>query len=103
MTMYMVKRVLVLDHEFKAQRGPDGNWLEETRSLIRDPGGNQLVWTPKGWVPGGGNEWTGIGGSADWEEVDEEGARAAIVEMGGDPASLDSADDRVRRFMQKYQ
>lgn len=74
----------------------------EPRALLR-VGGGQEIWTPTGWKPWSDMSWTGIGGSVDWDEVDEEEARAAIVEMGGDPASLDTPDDRAQRFMQMHQ
>lgn len=61
------------------------NWEGEVRSLLRRGSGGQKAWTPKGWVPNGSMEWTGIGGSADWDEIDEDEARAVIVELGGNP------------------
>lgn len=86
--MYMLKRDFITD---------------EPAALLRiGDNGHQEIWSLTGWEPWSDMSWTGIGGSVDWDEVDEEEARAAIVEMSGDPASLDTAEDRAQRFMQKY-
>jgi hypothetical protein len=37
------------------------------------------TWTPDGWVPDNDASWTGMGGSADWEDLTEKDAQAVIA------------------------
>lgn len=55
---------------------------------IRLRPGSQQTWTRTGWIPSSKNEWTGLGGSSEWEEITEDEARAVIVEMREDPDDL---------------
>lgn len=66
-------------------------WTGHVFMLLRIQGHNQEKWTPHGWEPSANLEWTGIGGSVDWDSVSEEEARAAIEELGGDPDDIHRA------------
>ena len=54
-----------------------------TLALIRVHGDRAEQWTPNGWVPAG-MEWTGIGGAADYDEIDVGLASAALIALGAD-------------------
>jgi hypothetical protein len=48
------------------------------------------MWTPNGWVPDNDASWTGIGGSADWDEISEEEAEAVIEKFQADARPTDT-------------
>ncbi len=50
--------------------------------LMRLEGPQMERLDPSGWAPTNNIEWTGIGGSADWEAVTPEVAADAAVSLG---------------------
>lgn len=57
------------------------------------------VWCPwpGEWKPTNNNEWTGIGGSADFDEATYDEARDALIAAGVDPLDAEQAADAIER------
>ena len=62
-----------------ARRGLDG----ENLALLRIIDNSAERWTTNGWVPAG-MEWTGIGGAADYDDIDVGEASMILIEFRAD-------------------
>jgi hypothetical protein len=74
-----LQRTPVSQVRFMVRRKLDGTTL----ALLRIVGGQAEQWTPQGWVPAG-MEWTGIGGAADYDDIDVGEAAEMLIELGAD-------------------
>ncbi len=67
---------------YMVRRDLDGE-VQSVLRLHRPPNPHpQERWTRNGWVPDGSLEWSGIGGSSDWDPATPEEAVAALIELG---------------------
>ena len=62
-----------------ARRGLNGQNL----ALLRIVGQSAEQWTTEGWEPAG-MEWTGVGGAADYDDIDVGEASVILIEFGAD-------------------